>query len=63
MCFATTTGTIVSGAVAERMTLKAYLVIALVLVGVVYPLIVSWAWDGDGWLAKFGYVDFAGSGV
>eukprot|EP00968_Pinguiococcus_pyrenoidosus_P001381 scaffold63_cov306-Pinguiococcus_pyrenoidosus.AAC.5 len=63
MCFATTTGTIVSGAVAERMTLKAYLVIALVLVGVVYPLIVNWAWDGDGWLAKFGYVDFAGSGV
>ena len=47
--FAATAATIVSGAVAERIKLGAYLLFTLVFVGVVYPLIGSWQWGG-GWL-------------
>eukprot|EP00968_Pinguiococcus_pyrenoidosus_P009176 scaffold718_cov252-Pinguiococcus_pyrenoidosus.AAC.4 len=64
MSFAVTAATIVSGAVAERMSLAAYLLQTFILVAFLYALIVSWCWDADGWLAKdYGFVDFAGSGV
>jgi len=62
--FAVTAATIVSGAVAERMTLPAYLVESFILVSFLYAIIVRWCWDADGFLAEdWGYVDFAGSGV
>lgn len=61
--FAVTAATIVSGAVAERMTISSYLTVSIVLVSFVYAVLVAWCWDSDGWLAKLGYVDFAGSGV
>mmetsp|Transcript_15756 Transcript_15756/g.48039 ORF Transcript_15756/g.48039 Transcript_15756/m.48039 type:complete len:571 (-) Transcript_15756:115-1827(-) len=61
--FVTTTATIVSGAVAERMTLPAYLANSVVLVGITYACIVKLCWSEDGWLARQGMVDFAGSGV
>jgi Amt family ammonium transporter len=75
--FAATASTIVSGSVAERCTLEAYFVYAIVITGWIYPVIVHWCW-GDGWLSGFGenvddylfrgrdsnnYIDFAGSGV
>ena len=58
--FAATAATIVSGAVAERIKLSAYLIFTIIFVGVVYPLIGSWKWGG-GALDDMGFYDFAGS--
>ncbi|WP_421872220.1 ammonium transporter [Marinoscillum sp.] len=58
--FAATAATIVSGAVAERIKLGAYLIFTLIYVGVVYPIIGSWKWGG-GALDDMGFYDFAGS--
>lgn len=58
--FAATAATIVSGAIAERVKLSAYLIFTLVFVGIVYPLIGSWQWGG-GALKAMGFYDFAGS--
>ncbi len=58
--FAATAATIVSGAVAERIKLGAYLIFTLIFVGVVYPIIGSWKWGG-GALDDMGFYDFAGS--
>ena len=65
--FATTAVTIASGAMAERTHFTAYLIGALIITGLIYPVFGSWAWgshyDGSGWLAKMGFIDFAGSTV
>lgn len=58
--FAATAATIVSGAVAERIKLGAFLIFSLFYVGVVYPIIGSWGWGG-GFLSQMGFYDFAGS--
>jgi ammonium transporter, Amt family len=58
--FAATAATIVSGAIAERVKLSAYLVFTIFFVGLVYPLIGSWKWGG-GALDEMGFYDFAGS--
>ncbi len=58
--FAATAATIVSGAIAERVKLGAYLIFTLFFVGVVYPIIGSWKWGG-GALDAMGFYDFAGS--
>ena len=58
--FAATAATIVSGAVAERIKLSAYLIFTVIFVGLVYPLIGSWKWGG-GALDMMGFYDFAGS--
>lgn len=58
--FAATAATIVSGAIAERVKLSAYLIFTLIFVGLVYPLIGSWQWGG-GALKSMGFYDFAGS--
>jgi len=66
MVFAATAATIVSGAVAERIKIRAYLVYALVVCALIYPVYGHWVWGG-GWLANLdfglGHLDFAGSGV
>ena len=60
---------IVSGSVAERCTLVAYLGYSLLLTGLVYPCIVYWVWSDGGYYSLFrvgvdaGAIDFAGSGV
>ncbi|MBE7375225.1 ammonium transporter [Pseudomonas lopnurensis] len=66
--FCTTAATIVSGAAAERMRFNAYLIVAALSAGLIYPLFGHWAWggvfrEGQGWLAERGFVDFAGSTV
>ncbi|MBU1461558.1 MAG: ammonium transporter, partial [Gammaproteobacteria bacterium] len=66
--FCTTAATIVSGAAAERMRFNAYLIVAALSAGLIYPLFGHWAWggalrEGQGWLAQQGFVDFAGSTV
>ena len=58
--FAATAATIVSGAVAERIKLGAFMVFTIIYVGLVYPLVGSWKW-GAGWLDTLGFYDFAGS--
>ena len=44
--FAATAATIVSGAVAERIKLGAFMLYALLLVAFVYPIVGSWQWGG-----------------
>jgi Amt family ammonium transporter len=58
--FAATAATIVSGAVAERIKLSAYMIFTIIFVGIVYPIIGSWKWGG-GMLNEWGFYDFAGS--
>ncbi len=58
--FAATAATIVSGAVAERIKLKSFMVFATIFVGLVYPIAGSWKWGG-GFLDGMGFYDFAGS--
>jgi Amt family ammonium transporter len=58
--FAATAATIVSGAVAERIKINAYLIFTVLFVGLVYPIVGSWKWGG-GFLDTFGFYDFAGS--
>lgn len=60
--FAGAGATILAGAIAERLQFRAYLVYILVISGVIYPIIGHWIWGG-GWLAKMGFMDFAGSTV
>ena len=61
--FAATAATIVSGALAERIRFSAYVVAALCITGIIYPVFGSWAWNEGGWLAQKGFIDFAGSSV
>ncbi len=69
LVFCGTATTIISGAVAERIRFRGYVIIALFVSGIVYPLFGHWAWGGaaqgvaSGWLAKDGFIDFAGSTV
>ena len=60
--FVATAMSIVSGAVAERMKLWAFLAFAVVMTGFIYPVQGMWTWGG-GWIAAAGYTDFAGSGI
>ena len=58
--FAATAATIISGAVAERIKLEAFMLLAVLYVGIVYPIVGSWQWGG-GFLSSWGFYDFAGS--
>ncbi len=58
--FAATCATIVSGAVAERIKLSAFMIFAFFFVAFVYPIAGSWKWGG-GFLDGMGFYDFAGS--
>jgi len=60
--FVATAMSIVSGAVAERMKLWAFLAFAVVFTAFIYPLQGYWKWGG-GFLDGAGFSDFAGSGV
>ncbi len=60
--FVATAMSIVSGAVAERMKLWAFLLFAVVMTGFIYPIQGFWKWGG-GFLDQAGFLDFAGSGV
>jgi Amt family ammonium transporter len=53
---------IVSGAVAERINFRAYLLHIILMTAIIYPIAGHWVWGG-GWLGKLGMEDFAGSAV
>ena len=66
--FVATAMSIVSGAVAERMKLWAFLAFAVVMTGFIYPMEGSWTWGGAPvfgmyTLGDLGFLDFAGSGI
>jgi len=66
--FVATAMSIVSGAVAERMKLWAFLTFAVVMTGFIYPMEGSWTWGGESvfglyTLGDLGFSDFAGSGI
>jgi len=66
MVFAATAATIVSGAVAERTTLQAYMAYSFAITAWVYPIVVYWVWSGSGVFSAgkdYEMIDFAGSGV
>ena len=72
LCFAATSATIVSGAVAERFRFESYAILSSVVAGIVFPVVVHWVWAVDGWLSpirkggdiflQVGVIDYAGSG-
>lgn len=59
--FSASCATIVSGALAERTYMDTYICFQMIMAGIVYPISAGWAWN-DGWLARIGYHDAAGSG-
>ena len=67
--FVATAMSIVSGAVAERMKLWAFVLFAVVMTGLIYPMEGSWTWGGKSVFGMFslgddfGFSDFAGSGI
>ena len=66
--FVATAMSIVSGAVAERMKLWAFMVFAVVMTGFIYPMEGNWTWGGGSVfgmysLGDMGFLDFAGSGI
>ncbi|MGN0515992.1 ammonium transporter [Eubacterium sp.] len=61
LVFCATAATIVSGAMAERTKFSSYCIYSAVISAVVYPIEAGWIWNPDGWLAKMGFHDYAGS--
>lgn len=62
LMFCATAASIVSGTLAERIKLWPFLIFVVVLTGFIYPIEASWQW-GAGFLAGYGFSDFAGSAV
>lgn len=62
MVFVATVCSIVSGTIAERNNIGAFLVFVAILGGLLYPIIGQWTWGG-GWLTEAGFSDFAGSAI
>ncbi|MBL4899058.1 MAG: ammonium transporter [Colwellia sp.] len=69
MMFCGTAATLMSGAVAERMSFFGYVALTIILSAAIYPIVGHWVWGGvflsinSGWLELKGSVDFAGSTV
>ncbi len=67
--FVATAMSIVSGAVAERMKLWAFMAFAVVMTAFIYPMEGYWTWGGGSVFGlyslgdDFGFSDFAGSGI
>ena len=66
--FVATAMSIISGSVAERIKIWSFLVFAVVMTGIIYPVEGSWTWGGMPvfgmyTLGDLGFSDFAGSGI
>jgi Amt family ammonium transporter len=62
MVFCGAACSVVSGCVAERIKLWSFLIFAVFLCGIIYPIQGSWGWGG-GWLSEMGFSDYAGSTI
>ena len=60
LVFCATTATIVSGSMAERTKFSSYCIYSAVISAVIYPIEAHWTWGG-GFLAQWGFHDYAGS--
>ncbi|BFZ05255.1 hypothetical protein BsWGS_08293 [Bradybaena similaris] len=75
LVIAATCSTVISGAVAGRCRMIAYVIYSFIITGFVYPVVTRWVWNPDGWLVSglqynitgvpetIGFVDFSGSGA
>ncbi|MEY2858585.1 MAG: ammonium transporter [Cyanobacteriota bacterium] len=69
MMFCSTATTIVSGASAERLKFRAYVIITVIISGLIYPVLAHSAWnshgfsDSYGYLEALGFIDIAGGTV
>jgi len=69
LAFCSTAVTIFSGAVAERMSFRSFIIASVLLAAIIYPVTGHWAWasllntETQGWLETLGFIDFAGSTV
>ena len=63
MMFAIITPALISGAIAERMKFRSYLVFIVIWATLVYDPLCHWVWGPDGWLGARGALDFAGGTV
>jgi len=69
LMFCCTAVTIISGASSERMKFQGYLIVAIFVSTIIYPVFGHWAWNtsedliASGWLNQLGFIDFAGSTV
>ena len=61
LVFCATAATIVSGSMAERTKFLTYCIYSAVISLVIYPIEAGWVWNSQGWLAQWGFHDFAGS--
>ena len=64
LLFSWTTGSIMSGALIERVRLSAYLILTCILGSLVWILDAAWGWSAGGWLVtRYGFHDAIASGV
>lgn len=63
MKFAVITPALISGALAERINFRAFVLFMVLFCVVVYAPLAHWTWHPDGWLFKYGVLDFAGGTV
>jgi len=61
--FAVITVALWTGGIVERTKFSAFLVLAILWFTVVYCPVAHWVWGHGGWLAKLGFLDFAGGSV
>ena len=61
--FAVITPALISGAIVERVRIKAFIVFVALWSLVVYAPVAHWVWAPGGWLRNMGVLDFAGGTV
>ena len=60
LTFAIITAALVSGAIADRAKFMAWVVFVPLWVIVVYSVVAHWVWAPDGWMMRWGVLDYAG---
>jgi Amt family ammonium transporter len=61
--FAVITPALITGAFAERISFKGFLVFSLLWATLIYDPLAHWVWGVDGWIHRLGALDFAGGTV
>ena len=61
--FAVITPALITGAFAERISFKGFLVFSLLWITFIYDPLAHWVWGVGGWLHRLGALDFAGGTV